>query len=232
MKITPEQAQQFLVKYHHLDGAGTLSGKQGILDYIKKVGCIQYDPLNVVGYNPELVLQSRISDFNTGLLYELLYEDRLLYDAWDKNMAICLVEDWPYFERTRKRYKNRYMLRLKGQEKVFDQVRKFITHHGPVTSGDFDHNKKINWPWGPTRMARAVLESMFFWGELIIFKKLKTRKVYDFAKNHIEKSILDAKDPNPLDSIYFEWFLKRRIRSVGILPLKSGTAEIEKAPIM
>lgn len=224
MKITLEQARQFFIQYHHLDGKYILSGKQGILDYIRKVGCIQFDPLNVVGHNPELVLQSRIDGFRPELLSELLYADRQLYDTWDKNMAICLVEDWPYFERMRKWYNGIHLPRFKGQKKTLNQMRQFIDMNGPVTSGDFDHNKKIQWPWGPTRFARAALESMFLWGELIIYHKLGTRKLYDFAKNHIEEKILNAEDPNQSDDAYFEWFLKRRIRSVGMLPVNSNAS--------
>lgn len=32
-------------------------GKAGVLDYNSHVGCIQFEPLDVVGHNPELVLQ-------------------------------------------------------------------------------------------------------------------------------------------------------------------------------
>lgn len=46
--------------------------------YIRKVGCIQFDPLNVVGTNPELVLQSRVEDWHPPMLRELLYGERRL----------------------------------------------------------------------------------------------------------------------------------------------------------
>jgi len=86
--ISKRTIRQYLTRYHHLDGNHVLHGKDGILEYIRKVGCIQFDPLNVVGYNSELVLQSRINDFQRDDLYELLYKDRLLIDSWDKNMSI------------------------------------------------------------------------------------------------------------------------------------------------
>jgi len=224
INITRKQARQFLIRHHHLDGKHTLSGKKGIVEYIKKVGCIQFDPLNVAGYNPELVLQSRIDGFKPELLSELLYRDRQLYDAWDKNMAICPVEDWPYLSRTRNKYKGIHTSRFKGKGKIVNQMRRFIDRYGPVTSGDFDHDHKINWPWGPTRFARAALEGMFLWGELIIYNKLGTRKVYDFAEKYIDGKLFHAKDPNPSEDDYFEWLLMRRIRSMGVLPSKSGVA--------
>ena len=48
----------------------------------------RFDPLNVVGCNPYLVLRSRIENFKPEYLRELLYSDRKLLDGWDKNMAV------------------------------------------------------------------------------------------------------------------------------------------------
>lgn len=48
---------------------------------MKRAGCIQYDPLNVVGRNADLVLQARISDYSKAMLEKLLYADRVLIDG-------------------------------------------------------------------------------------------------------------------------------------------------------
>ena len=44
--ISKEEARRFLVKYHGLDGGQGWSGKDGIMRFMNRVGCIQYDPLN------------------------------------------------------------------------------------------------------------------------------------------------------------------------------------------
>ena len=81
--ISKEEARRFLVKYHGLDGGQGLSGKDGIMRFMNRVGCIQYDPLNVAGRNADLVLQSRIEGYRSRLLEELLYTDRSLVDGYD-----------------------------------------------------------------------------------------------------------------------------------------------------
>src|SRR5690349_18414440 len=91
--ISKQQARQFILTYHGLMGRQNFTGKQGILNYISKVGCIQFDPLNIVGHNHELVLQARIKDFKPNMLQELLYEERKLIDGWDKNMSIYCLKD-------------------------------------------------------------------------------------------------------------------------------------------
>ena len=72
-KIAIDDFRKYLVKYQSLCTSTELQGKVGVLSYIKRVGCIQYDALNVVGRNADLVLQSRISDYSPNYLYELLY---------------------------------------------------------------------------------------------------------------------------------------------------------------
>ena len=97
VKLTREQARRFLLRRHGLLGGYQFEGKRGILEFVKQVGCIQFDPVNVCGRSPELVLLSRVKGFTKQMLHELLYQDRQLIDYFDKNLSIFATEDWPYF---------------------------------------------------------------------------------------------------------------------------------------
>ncbi len=101
LHLSRAEARRFLLAHQRLWPPRGLRGKAGILDFIRHIGCIQYDPVNLVGQNPELVLQARVADYTPALLAELLYTDRRLVDGWDKQAAIHLTEDWPYFARHR-----------------------------------------------------------------------------------------------------------------------------------
>ncbi len=101
LSITTTQAVHFILTHQGLFPAQVTSGKKSALSHIKRLGSIQYDPLNIVGRNPDLVLQSRVSDYKPAMLEALLYEDRALVDGWDKMMSIYPTEDWPYFRRRR-----------------------------------------------------------------------------------------------------------------------------------
>lgn len=222
LTISKQQACRFLLAYQGLTGKRTFSGKQGILDYIQRVGCIQFDPLNIVGHNQELVLQSRISGFTPDMLQELLYKNRKLIDGWDKNMSIYSIEDWPYFKRIRDEAKDRLGASSRPINKVLPVIRKEMTERGPLSSKDLDYTETVDWSWAPTSISRAALESMYFWGELIIHHKEYTRRIYDFASRHIPEKILSAPDPNPEEELYFEWYVNRRIGSIGMLWNKAG----------
>ena len=224
MKITKKQARQFILVHQKIMPARKLQGKEGILEYIRRVGCIQFDPLNMVGYNSYLVLQSRIKNFKPEYLRELLYSDRKLLDGWDKNMAIYNIEDWPYFSRYREKAYQRHGGESNSISKILPEVRNALEQNGPLSSIDLKFDNKVDWSWAPTRAARAALESMYFWGELIIHHKIGTRKVYDFSKKHLSPELLSISDPNVTLEQYFEWKVKRRIGAVGLLWECSGDA--------
>jgi uncharacterized protein YcaQ len=224
VELTKQQARRFILAHQGLWPPYELEGKSGVLNYIRRVGCIQFDPLNIVGRNPELALQARVSDFRPAMLEELLYEDRKLLDGWDKNMSIYCVEDWPCFHRRREAAMRYYGDSSRPATSVLPQVRRAIEERGPLSSIDLDFDQTVDWSWAPTRLARAALESMYAWGELIIHHKVNTRKVYDFASRHIPEELLSASDPNETEEQFHDWYVLRRIGSVGLLWNKAGNA--------
>ena len=225
LNLTKQQASRFILAHQGLWPPYSVEGKSGILDFIRHVGCIQFDPLDIVGHNPELVLQSRVSDFCPAMLQELLYEDRKLLDGWDKQMAIYCIEDWPYFYYRQLEAAKRSSWRESDLVKVASpQIREAIEERGPLSSIDLDHDQKVDWHWGPTRLAKVALDNMYYLGELIIHSKVHTRKVYDLAYRHIPKELFSAPDPHETEEEYHDWHVLRRIGGVGLLWNRGGMA--------
>ncbi|MCL6602930.1 MAG: winged helix DNA-binding domain-containing protein [Paenibacillus sp.] len=219
--ITKKQARLFLLQHQQLNPSILSGSKQSIYDYIRRVGCIQYDPLSITGHNHELVLQARIPGFTPELVQELLYQDRLLIDGWDKNMSIYCTEDWPYFQRSRELATSRYERNSEIMATV-ERVRRELTERGPLSSLDLEGKDKINWAWAPARLSRAALESMYFWGELVIHHRVHTRRYYDFTTRLLPESILERQDPNETEDQYYDWYVLRRIGSIGLQWNRSG----------
>lgn len=221
IQLTNRQARQFLLLKHGLLGEYKFCGKQGVLDFVRQVGCIQYDPIDVCGKNAELVLQSRVKGFSKGMLAELLYEDRSLVDYPDKNLAMFPVEDWPYFERYRQAARQ-HAERYPEMEALTAQVRAHIQNHGVLSSddlnldGDFSWQSAIHWSSG-NNSSRSVLEQMYSTGELIIHHKRGTRKYYDIANKYIAPNLLNASEPLEDELEHHKWRVLRRIGAVGLL---------------
>ncbi len=226
--LTNRQARQFLLLKHGLLGTYQYAGKQGALAFVRRTGCIQFDPVDLCGKNAELTLQSRVKGFTKGMLNELLYLDRVLTDYPDKNLAIMPTEDLPYFERYRAAARQRAAA-YPEMAAALEQARAFIRENGAVCSddmqleGDFYWQSAIHWSSG-TKLSRSVLEQMYSAGELIIHHKKGTRKYYDLAEKHLPLSVLRAPDPFPDEFAHQQWRGARRVNAVGLLANRPSDA--------
>jgi uncharacterized protein YcaQ len=225
--ISKEEARNYLVRYHNLDGSNDFCGEEGVMEYFKRAGSIQYDPLNVVGRNPDLVLQSRIKDYSPEILESLLYEKRYLLDGWDKMMSIYSREDWPFFSRVRKEKEAQIKELLKRRRSVeafqlIDEIKNMLKEQGPLQANRIPASTTNPGSWGHRKLSSAALDFMFHTGEVGIYKKINTQKVYDLIENLLPNSLICFGDPFQSNHEFCRWYIKRRIGSVGLLWNKNG----------
>ena len=223
-----QDLQRFLLYKQGLSGKYRFYGKEVAMDYIRQAGCIQYDPVDVCGRNAELTLQSRIKGITKKDLYELLYEERRLFDYTDKQMSIIPIENWPYLARWRDSAKKNTE-GFPHMRPLLEQTVEYIRENGPVSSKDLPiegtvrWNSAIHWSgdWhNETNAARSALEQLYSEGRLVIHHKSGTIKYYDLAERHIPKEILNAPDPHEYVIDYIKWCISRRTGATGIIKNK------------
>ncbi|MBQ7654898.1 MAG: YcaQ family DNA glycosylase [Clostridia bacterium] len=225
LTITRDQAKRFMLSKQGLLGQYRFLGKDGAYQYVRQVGCIQFDPVDVCGRNAELTLQSRVKGFRKQTLDDLLYKDRLLVDYSDKELAIWPREDWPYFAGYRER-SAAHGRGFAGIPELEEQAVAYIRAHGPVSSDTLPIDGKIVWHssmhwsgnWhGESNAARSVLEQLYTDGTLLIHHKIGSRKFYDLADKYFPRELLDAPNPCGDEAAFLQWRVKRRIGAVGLL---------------
>ncbi|MEE9512591.1 MAG: winged helix DNA-binding domain-containing protein [Anaerolineales bacterium] len=223
IKLTRLQARRFLLAHHSLWPPRKLKGKQGVIEYIRSVGTIQFDPINVVGRNADLVLQSRIYAYTPELLHELLYEDRKLLDGFDKVASIYETADWPYFQRRRDRMRAEHGQPSNPGMKIADEVIEAIREDGPKSSIDFKSGETIKWNWGVnTSLPRACLEILYAMGEVVVHDRVGTRRYFELAERALPRDVFAAPDPNSTTENYQDWHVMRRIGGLGIANPAAG----------
>ncbi len=217
MTVSKRHARRFILSHQMLWPPRKLRGKVGILEFIRHVGCIQFDPINIVGRNPDLVLQSRIDEYRPALLEELLYSDRQLLDGWDKVSSIILAEDRPYFTRHRQLMREQHGNPSNPPMKIAPMVLDAIRERGPLSSIDFKQGDKVVWTWGhKSRLVKASLDVLYAMGEVMIHSRVGSRRVYDLTERLISPDLISAPDPNVTLEDYQEWHVLRRIGGVGL----------------
>ena len=229
--LSKEEFRSFLVRYHSLDNYdqenGALSPHSLIKKLLRRLGSVQYDPLNVVGRNTDLFFQSRISGYTVGLLDEFLYKERSLVDGWDKEMSVYLSVDWPCFNRIRQRRTEslRKTLEHRGQGEVLSylpQIMEEIKNRGPLSARDLKLGSCRKNRWGHRQISGAAMDYLCATGELGIYKKKNAQKIYYPIDGLLSKKILRTTDPFSKNDEFLEWYFLRRIGSMGAYWSRNG----------
>jgi uncharacterized protein YcaQ len=209
--ISQEQARRFLVNYHFAptDIAGVFA----------RLGTVQYDPINPVGRNPDLVLQARVPGYRVDDWQTTAYTDRVIYDAWDKQACLVPVSDWPLRAAIRAMYRPYHDREI--METAPDAAAKIlaaIDAQGPMSSLEFEdrerYGEKGSW-YGQTRTKR-LLRAMWVCGELVTHHRKSGRHYYDrpervIPTQHYSIPFLDDEEA------YHRWIIARRFQAVGLL---------------
>jgi uncharacterized protein len=221
--IRKAQARRFLLAHLGLWPPRQLRGKRGVLDYIRHVNCIQYDPINVVGQNPHLVLQSRVRGYKPAMLGALLYEDRKLLDGFDKQMSIYPIEDWPCFAYYRERMVQHYMEseHTATAARLMEWVRKQIEARGPLSPLELEEDTRMDW-WlaGSVRAVRIALDILLYGGETIVHHRVGTRRYFELTKRVLSSELMNVCTPHTSQDDYLEWHVFRRAGGLGLVDMR------------
>lgn len=219
--ITKTDARRFMLAHHHLWPPRQLNGLEGSMTFIQHVSSIQFDPINIVGRNPDLVLQSRVADYRPEHLDQLLYKERLLVDGWDKMASIYAAGDWPNFN-FRRQFLRQNPDPRKPPDSLLTETLKEIKINGPSSSLDFKNYPKVDWHWGPTKGVRAAMEYLFSRGFLGVHHRINNRRYFDLIEKLLPASLLDSPDPFKTIDDYHDWHVLRRLGSLGLAQANSG----------
>jgi len=227
--LTKEEARRFILCYQGLLGKSLdiIMPKKAIMDYMNKVRTIQYDPLDVVGRNPDLVLQARVDGYKKEHLFELLYGDRKLLDGWDKMMSIVLMEDWNKLTRVREKMAESVKRTLKHRKSIkalelIEEVYEYVKNNGPTKGKDINLGSVKKGSWGHGKLSSAALDYMFHEGILCVYSKAKAIRTFDLCENVVPKNIVNLEDPFEDEKEFLKWRILRRLGSVGMLWARSG----------
>lgn len=227
LTLTNRQAREALVRYHNLDGADRLRGIDGARTIMARLGTIQFDPLNVVGRNADLVLQARVRGYRPEMLRRLLYEERFLVDGYDKEMCIYTAKDFGCYapQRAMHAADARRWLERRGQGEAFDMlddILGIIREKGACALTDIPIGDSKDFGWGPRRPSGAAMEYLFRAGRLCVADKKGTQRRFDLTERVLPE---DCHAPVARDADDFaDWMVLRRLSCVGLLWDRMGGA--------
>jgi uncharacterized protein len=194
-----------------------------VLTVFDRLGSLQFDPLEIAGRNHDLTLLARIAGYRREWTDELLYERRVLFEAYNKGLSILPTSELPFHRITW----DRHAIAHEGGafdehaplvEELLDRIRR----DGALSSTDIEPRAAIDWYWRPTNPVRALLEALAEAGILGIVRRDGNRRIYDLTERLYPAELL-ATRPDEADQHRFR--LLSRYRAHGLLA-GGGQAEI------
>jgi uncharacterized protein len=217
-------ARRFLVIRHLLAPARSLpAAEESVLAVVDRFGSVQFDPLEVAGRNHDLVLHARVSGYRRSWTDRLLYERRLLFEAYNKGLSILPTRELPWHRLTWDRARRGHDAEIFRDHRdhvaeLLDRIRR----DGPISTADLERSEVIDWYWGPTLKSRAVLEALAEAGILGIARREGNRRFYDLAERLFPAGLLEERVPEREQLLHR---LLSRYRAHGLLGA-TGQGEI------
>ncbi|HUQ22301.1 MAG TPA: crosslink repair DNA glycosylase YcaQ family protein [Gaiellaceae bacterium] len=190
---------------------------------IDRIASFQFDPLEVAGRNHDLILLARIEGYRREWTDQLLYEERALFEVYNKGLSILPAAELPYHRITWDRSRLRHEAgAFVEHAPLVEELLQRIRLEGPLAPGDVEPRAAIDWYWRPTNQVRAILEALAESGILGLARRDGNRRIYDLAERLFPEELL-ARRPAPREQ--FRHKLLSRYRGHGLLGT-SGSAEL------
>ncbi|XMB72882.1 crosslink repair DNA glycosylase YcaQ family protein [Mycoplasmatota bacterium WC30] len=219
---TKAEAKDFMVKYHMINIKNQPAGTAGLKTVFDLLKSVQYDPLDVVGRNSDLVLQSRIRNYKKELLHKALYTERYLIDGWDKMMSIHRTKDFPYFSKIRE-YREQAALdtftarNIRHAVDYSEEILAKIKENGPLYSREIELDNEEEARWKHGKLSSVTLDYLFNTGKIVVYNKTNAQKQFNLTE-----TVFNFEDVSLSDDEFTIWYLKRRISSMGLVWNRGG----------
>lgn len=212
VEITKADARRALVR-HHFAPCATQQ------DAFKRLRSIQFDPIAPVGCNHDLVLQARVSGYQIGDWQTLAYEDRHVYDGWDKQASLIPFEGWA-IRRIFWEWAERSKKFLLEHPEATESILKDLAERGPMQPKDFDFQQRredlVGTWYGPS-VTKNVLRALWNTGQVMTSGRRKGQHLYDLTERIVPEDVRLAPMLPEADAIR-EIVLDRH-RAMGLLRL-------------
>jgi uncharacterized protein YcaQ len=224
LTISRAVARRFLAIRHFLAPPRSLPAEPAsVMTLMDRLGSLQFDPIDVAGRNHDLVLLARIDGYRRDWTDALLYEERRLFEVFNKMLSIVPTAELPYYRIAWDRARARHQSEAFDEHApLVEEMLELIRSSGPISSRNVEPRAAIDWYWRPTNQVRAILEALSEAGFLGIARREGNQRVYDLAERLFPAALL-AERPSPRDQ--FRHKLLSRYRGHGLLGA-SGAYEI------
>jgi uncharacterized protein YcaQ len=150
-RISIEQARRLAL---HAQGLAIPPQRQTVGDVVRRIGCLQLDPVAAVARSPLLVLNARMRGGATEkALDSAAYTDRVLFDYWAHEASLCHIDDlalhrWQMHRWLQLPRRRPYAEFLERNSDFAEELVAEIRERGPLRAQDIEEREIDHWEHG------------------------------------------------------------------------------------
>jgi uncharacterized protein len=189
--VTLRDARRLAVLAQGLAGARAAPGRGAILDTVRRLGCLQLDPIAVVARSHELVLWSRLGPYLRRDLESLQWEERRLFEYWAHRASIVPTEDYPIhhllmrtYPSERYAHNRRTRAWLEENRGLRRYVLRELRRRGPLRTGQLEDRSERGWAsggWTTGRNVERMLDALWTQGKVVVAGRTGGARLWDLA---------------------------------------------------
>ena len=216
LTLSPQVARRYLLGQQGLWPGRRWQGRAGTIASLHKLGAVQMDPLTIVARSHDLVLWSRVAEYDPHDLDDLLYRERAFFD-YGGHLDIYPIEELPYWRlHMRRRLADPRQASFAATHgALLDEVRAAVRERGPLGNRDLSGQSRVQ-SYRGSKDTGVALYHLWLTGELMTHSRQGFERRYDL-RERIAPSVLDHEAS---EAEIIDYFVPRGIEQRGIFSLR------------
>ncbi|TCP31571.1 hypothetical protein EV207_10260 [Scopulibacillus darangshiensis] len=169
------------------------SDSEAALRMIRRLECVQLDPVSVVERNQHLVLAARIPGYRPEHLYQLLSQGEV-FEYIANAACVIPIEDYPIFNPIRDRLQKQVGSSLKQVDQTVTAVLAQLKRRGPLPSRAFKSDRRVYGYWDnnmpKTKETSHALNLLLDAGIIRIVRRAGNERFFDLTETSVPKRLL------------------------------------------
>jgi uncharacterized protein len=185
-------ARHFLAPARSLEG-----GPDAVLEVIRKLGSIQFDPIALAGRNHDLMLHARVAGYDPAWC-DTLYRRRRIFETTNKALSFIPASEFPWFRvNAGRKGPEFHAAALAENAGAAKRVLERIKAEGPLSTADFERESGATKDWFgmPENAVRSVLEAYTVAGVIGLTRREGNVRYYDLIERLLPARLLAQKVP-------------------------------------
>ncbi len=184
MQLTPEAVRSVMLAAQGLLTPPEKKPKKAdLLPTIRQMGYLQIDTIQAVRRSHNLVLWSRLGDYDVDWLDQIHAEGQL-FEYYAHALCYLPIDAYPVFRGLMiyGDHEGGYWSEwVTDRPEIIDHVRHAVHENGPISSMDFE-TERIETGWGGVKSEKIALNHLFVEGELMISHRDNFRRFFDLRE--------------------------------------------------